>query len=109
VTFEVFVRPFLLSLAGHRRIQRRTVRCVAAERFETPAALTYFLRVALDRRDDATVAALTGPQLSGLVSGLAAADGLAVVKPERDAVEAGGQVDVMLLDDGLSTQERPTR
>ena len=109
VTFEVFVRPFLLSLAGHRRVQRRTIRCMAAERFETPAALTYFLRVALDRRDDATVAALTGPQLSGLVSGLAAADGLAVVTPERDAVEAGGQVDVMLLDDGLSTEERPTR
>jgi molybdopterin molybdotransferase len=105
VTFEVFVRPFLLRLAGHRRVHRRTVRCVAVERFETPAELTYFQRVVLERRKGVTYAALTGEQTSGLVRGLATADGLAIVPPERSTVEEGATVDVTLLDDGLAVEE----
>jgi molybdopterin molybdotransferase len=99
VTFEVFVRPFLLRMAGHQLICRRVVPCLAEERFDTPADLTYFQRVTVRVRDGALVAALTGPQLSGLVRGLALADGLAVVDPSRSAVEPGDSVDVMLLDD----------
>ncbi len=105
VTFEVFVRPFLLRMAGHRRIFRRVVPCVAEERFDTPADLTYFQRVTVRVRDGVLVAALTGPQLSGLVRGLALADGLAVVEPARSTVEPGETVDVMLLDDALAVLE----
>lgn len=72
---------------------------------ETPAELTYFQRVKLDRNGADTVAHLTGPQLSGLVSGLASADGLAIVPPERVAVEAGDPVEVMLLDTGPGALE----
>jgi molybdopterin molybdotransferase len=99
VTFEVFVRPFLLRMAGHERIFRRVVPCVAEERFDTPAELTYFQRVTVRVRDGGLTAALTGPQLSGLVRGLALADGLARVDPARSSVEPGERVDVMLLDD----------
>lgn len=108
VTFEVFVRPFLLRLAGHRRILRRAVTCRAGDRFETPAELTYFQRVQLVREGPDTVARLTGPQLSGLVSGLASADGLAVIPPETPAVEAGDAVEVMLLDTGPGALEAQT-
>lgn len=100
VTFEVFVRPFLLRLAGHRKVLRRRMTCVADERFETPADLTYFQRVTIEHRDGTSFARLTGPQLSGLVRGLAGADGLAIVPPERNAVEAGEAVEVMLLEVG---------
>lgn len=105
VTFEVFVRPFLLRLAGHRRVLRRTMTCLAGERMETPADLTYFQRVHLRRDGTATIADLTGPQLSGLVSGLASADGLAVIPPDTTAVRAGGPVEVMLLDTGPGALE----
>lgn len=105
VTFELFVRPFVLRLAGHRRVLRRRVTCEAGERIATPAALTYFQRVTLHRTGDRTVATLTGPQVSGLVRGLAGADGLAVVPPERDAVEVGESVEVVLLDGGPGTLE----
>ena len=107
VTFEVFVRPFLLSLAGHRRVLRRRLTCVAGERMETPAALTYFQRVRLRRDGPDTVAEPTGSQLSGLVSGLASADGLAIVPPETAAVAAGEAVEVMLLDTGPGALEAP--
>jgi molybdopterin molybdotransferase len=100
VTFELFVRPFLLRLAGHRHVRRRSVPCRAAERFDTPAELTYFQRVRLDARDGEMHASLTGPQISGLVTGLALADGLAVVPPSQECVEPGEPVQVMLLDTG---------
>lgn len=105
VTFEVFVRPFLLTLAGHRRVLRRRLTCRAGQRMETPAGLTYFQRVHLERDGADTVAHLTGPQLSGLVSGLASADGLAIVPPETVEVEAGDPVEVMLLDSGPGALE----
>jgi molybdopterin molybdotransferase len=98
VTFELFVRPHLLRLAGHGRVRRRTVPCVAAERFDTPAQLTYFQRVRVATEDGKLTARLTGPQLSGLVRGLAHADGLAMVEPERASVEPGESVEVLLLD-----------
>jgi len=98
VTFEVFVRPFLLRMAGHDRVFRRVIPCVADGRFDTPSDLTYFQRVTVGVRDGVLVAALTGPQLSGLVRGLALADGLARVDPGRSSVEPGEPVDVMLLD-----------
>ena len=105
VTFEVFVRPFLLALAGHRRVRRRRVVCTAGARFHTPADLTYFQRVVLRRDGDDTVAEPTGPQLSGLVSGLALADGLAVVPPATSVVEPGEPLDVVLLDTGPAALE----
>jgi molybdopterin biosynthesis enzyme len=99
------VRPFLLRLAGHRRVLPRSVTCRAGERMEAPAELTYFQRVSLHREGRDTVARLTGAQLSGLVSGLATADGLAVIPPEVTCVDAGEPVEVMLLDTGPGALE----
>jgi molybdopterin molybdotransferase len=98
VTFEVFARPFLLALAGHLRVHRRTVLCRSADTIRVPAPLTHFHRVGLSETADGLVARLTGSQGSGLVSGLARADGLAVIPPAVDAVEPGDPVTVVLLD-----------
>lgn len=100
VTFEVFVRPYLLRLAGHKAVHRRIVPCQARERFDTPATLTYFQRVSIEAEGGRLTAGLTGPQLSGLVRGLASADGLAIVPPDRPSIEPGEIVDVMILDPG---------
>ena len=105
VTFEVFVRPYLLRLAGHQRVSRRTVTCTAAERMSTPADLTYLQRVSVTQGEGGAEVRLTGPQLSGLVRGLALADGLAIIPPQRDSVEIGDQVSVMLLDTGPASLE----
>ena len=97
VTFEVFVRPFLRRLAGHERTQRPRVVCRAAEVIRAPAALCYFLRVALEGDGPDMTARLTGPQGSGLVSGLARAGGLAVIPEHLAEVAVGGGVLVMLI------------
>lgn len=105
VTFEVFVRPYLLRLAGHRRVYRRVVECTATERMSTPSDLTYFQRVSITLGEQGPEARLTGPQLSGLVRGLSLADGLAIIPPTCNAVEVGQNVSVMLLDTGPAAME----
>jgi molybdopterin molybdotransferase len=99
VTFEVLVRPFLLKSAGHTRTERRRIVARAAEPIRAPGRLTYFLRVGLEGNGLDTRARLTGPQGSGLVSGLARAGGLAVVDEGAPGVEEGEDVTVMLLAD----------
>ena len=99
VTFELFVRPFLLRTAGHRRVLRRVVRCVAGEKLPGRPGLTHYLRVVLDSTGTPPVATSTGSQGSGLVRSLHSADGLAVIPEHADGVDAGQPIDVILLDD----------
>jgi molybdopterin molybdotransferase len=104
VTFELLVRPFLLALAGHRNILRRTVRCVAGEPLKGPSDATCFLRVGLDSASHPPRITLVGPQGSGLVRTLHAADGLAVLPDGVREIAEGELVDVMLLDDAPAAE-----
>jgi molybdopterin molybdotransferase len=106
VTFELFVRPFLLAMAGHSHIHRRRIRCVAAEPLPARGPLTYFLRVSLDPGTERPYARLAGPQGSGLLGPLANADGFAIVPESVERIEAGEPVEVMLIDDGLAAVPR---
>lgn len=98
VTFELFVRPFLRSLAGHDTRFRPEIRCIAGEALRGPTDLTAYLRVSLDRATEPPTTHLTGPQGSGLVRGLAVADGLAILPAGTDSVDSGELVEVMLLE-----------
>jgi molybdopterin molybdotransferase len=104
VTFELLVRPFLLALAGHRNILRRTVRCVAGEPLKGPSDTTCFLRVGLDSASHPPRITLVGPQGSGLVRTLHAADGLAVLPDGVREIAEGELVDVMLIDDAPAAE-----
>jgi len=100
VTFELFVRPFLLRLAGHRHVHRPRLRCTAGEPLTGAEDLEVFLRVTFDALGAPPTVRSTGPQGSGLVRGLASAGGLAILPLGVSAIETGGAVDVILLDDG---------
>ncbi len=106
-TFEVLVRPYVLSLAGHRCVHRRTVRCAAGEDLRGAPGLTYFLRVEVDSRTDPPFATLCGPQGSGLVSSLSRAHGLAIIPEVADGVARGEKLDVLMLDDAPAVTEAP--
>jgi molybdopterin molybdotransferase len=103
VTFELFVRPFLLALAGHGRILRRTVQYVAGEPLKGPVDLTCWLRVRLDSASPPQVT-LVGPQGSGLVRTLSGLDGLAVLPEGIGEIAKGEPVDVMLIDDAPAAE-----
>ena len=99
VTFQVFVRPFLLRLAGHSRIHRPVFRAKAGEPLRSPNHLTHFLRVTLEGDPTRPVVWLAGSQTSGLVKGQGLASGLAVVPEGTEELREGQDVSVVLLDD----------
>ena len=89
VTFEAFLRPAVRKLAGHTRLSRRS-RARLGEPVDSVAGLTHFFRVQLRGESDGLPTAhLTGPQGSGILSSMAAADALLVVPQETERLEAG--------------------
>jgi molybdopterin molybdotransferase len=99
VTFELFVRPALLRLGGHARLQRPVVQAHAEAPIANLGRRRGYLRVALSAGEDGAYRArLTGDQSSGILRSMVAADGLAVL-PGDTTVEAGSMVPVILLRD----------
>lgn len=92
VTFEVLVRPALRRMAGRRDVHSRTIAVRTAEPIECRGRLVHFLRVRLEP-DGAGgfTARLTGPQGSGIMSSLTAADALLVVPEDVDELPEGAE------------------
>jgi len=108
VTFELFVRPALRRLAGHRRLLRPFDRAVLGDPVEKSHGRRAFIRVVVERDEhDRPVrdergrlrARLAGGQGSHVLSALAAADALAVIPEADDALPAGAEVALWWLDD----------
>ena len=97
VSFELFARPALRKLAGRSQLHNPVVKAVAATPFgRRPDGKLHLDRVRVEVRDGRYVAERAGLQASNVLSGMAAADGLARI-PDGPGVEAGGEVDVLLL------------
>jgi molybdopterin molybdotransferase len=75
-----------------------TVRVTMRDRYDTPAALTYFARVRLTRRADGGMDAhLAGGQGSNLLRTMALADALLVIPERESAAEVGRDYEAILL------------
>jgi len=96
VTFELFVRPALLRMAGHARLDRPVVTARALSPIDNPGTRRGYLRVTLSPECGGYGARLTGDQGSGILRSMVAADGLAVV-PGNTTVDKGGLVRVLVL------------
>lgn len=107
VTFELFVRPVVRRMLGHARLFRRPVPVTLEEPVSIGARLTHFLRAVVTVHEGgALTARLTGPQGSGILTSMSAANALLVVPEDRQHVEAGEVLHALLLteDAHLSTQ-----
>jgi len=107
VTFELFVRPALRRLAGHRRLLRPIDRAVLGERVSKSHGRRAFLRVVAERdaagrsvRDGSgrVRVKLAGGQGSHVLSALATADALAVIPEADDELPADSEVELWWLD-----------
>jgi molybdopterin molybdotransferase len=112
VTFELFVRPALRRLAGHRDddIHRPVDRAVLTEDVTKSSGRRGFIRVTAERdergsprRDErgrvhVRLAGGAGGQGSHVLSALATADALAVVPEAHDTLPAGSEVELWWLD-----------
>src|SRR5204863_5989609 len=89
ITFDVFVRPAVLKLAGRRSFGRLVVEAALGEAMHSDGRETY-VRVVVERRGDAYVARIAGDQGSAVMSTLVRANGLLVL-PEGVAKAATGE------------------
>src|SRR5207248_87975 len=78
VTFELFVRPAIRRLLGHRLPFRRTVPVCVEEPITLGPKLRHFLRAVVrpEGPGGGLVARLTGPQGSGILTSMARANAL---------------------------------
>jgi molybdopterin molybdotransferase len=107
VTFELFVRPALLRLGGRRACFRRRLRARLEEAVSTRPEKAYYLRVRLTEDSDGWRATPTGLQGSAILSGLAQADGLAIVPQGTANLPAGATIDVLPLGERAILAEAP--
>ena len=107
VTFELFGRPLVRMLGGHRRPHRRTIGVVTDEPIQLATPLTHFFRATLhDDGSDVPRARLTGSQSSGILTSMASADVLLVVPPEPADLPAGTPLRAIPLDGDAGGSER---
>lgn len=108
VTFEVLVRPVLRRMQGRAAVHAPTLPVVAGEDIRSPAGLVRFLRVRLDRAGAGLPRAhLTGPQGSGILTSVAAADALLIMPLEQELLPAGEAARAILLDGADAGHDTP--
>jgi molybdopterin molybdotransferase len=107
VTFEQFVRPALLRLAGHRTLARPLVRARLGETLRKKAGRLHFVRVTLARDGERFVARSTGNQSSGVLRSMALAQGLLVFPAEATELAAGSTAEVQVLDADVLAAPEP--
>ena len=99
VSFELFARPALRMMMGHAEPGRPRVQARAAHPFgRRRDGRLYIERVVLARADDGGfLASRSGVQASNVLSGMARANGLALL-PDGDGVGEGAELTVLVLD-----------
>lgn len=97
VSFELFARPALRKLAGRTDIEAEPVLATAAGAMKRrPDGKLHLDRVRVWVADGRYLCERAGAQASNVLSGMASANGLALL-PDGDGVDAGGEVSVLLL------------
>ncbi|HUF53616.1 MAG TPA: gephyrin-like molybdotransferase Glp [Dehalococcoidia bacterium] len=105
VAFELFGRPAIMKMMGKRGWIRPIVRAIAEDRIENISDPRVFMaRCVVTRHDGRYYASLTGAQGSGILTSMAKANAVTVVPANVDVVEAGEEVDVLMLDWSLGDE-----
>jgi len=92
LTFHLFVRPALWKLAGRRELFVTPFRAVATERMSKKTGRREFKRGILTFGPDGWEVRTTGPQGSGILTSMTAANCFVVIEEERGDVGAGETV-----------------
>lgn len=106
VTFELFVRPAVRAMMGHRLPFRRSVPARLTEPITLKPKLQHFLRAVVSEGESGRTARLTGPQGSGILTSMVLANALLVIPEGQHETAAGAEVRALVLDDPVHA-ERP--
>lgn len=99
VGFEVFVRPALLAMAGKRELYRPTVRAQVTTGWQSPWERREFVAATIVGSPESGYRATpTAAPASPALSGLARGNALIVVPQDMQNVQAGTELNCLLLD-----------
>ena len=98
VSFELFVRPSILKMSGHKNLFRPALKAILREDVSKKAGLVHFIRCSLFPEGEKIFASTTGDQGSGILSSMVKAQGLIVLPREQTLARAGEEVKVIILD-----------
>jgi molybdopterin molybdotransferase len=96
LTFELFVRPALLKMAGRTKLHRPRVQARLLDRIDKPVGLRMFARGVYDA--SAATVRSTGPQGSGILRSMSLANCLIDLPEPASIANAGDTVSVLLTD-----------
>jgi molybdopterin molybdotransferase len=96
LTFELFVRPALLKMAGRTKLRRPRVQARLLDRIDKPLGLRVFARGIYDAA--AGTVRSTGPQGSGILRSMSLANALIDLPEPSSAAGPGDTVNVLLTD-----------
>jgi len=99
IAFEVFVRPALLAMAGHRELYRPSVTAAMGQSWASPAGARQFVPVTLTGAPDAGYQARPlGPAHQPTLNAMSRANALAVVPERVTEVAAGDELACLVLE-----------
>jgi molybdopterin molybdotransferase len=99
VSFELFGRPAIFRMLGRKDWERPMVRAITRDRVVNADGRRFFARCIVTKGEDGRwYADLTGPQGSGILTSMSAANGLTVIPEDLPAANPGDEIDVMMLD-----------
>lgn len=107
VCYELYVRPAIRRMQGHRALFRRPLPVTLAEPVKTSGRLMHFLRAVVTEGGGGWTARLTGPQGSGILMSMALANALLIVPEDRNEIAAGETLPAIPLAGGGFTEEIP--
>jgi len=98
ITFEQFARPAILKMRGLVNHTRPSVSAAIDTDIVNDDGRRIFVRVYVSKTGDGWTASVTGPQGSGILTSMSAANGLAIVPEDCPLARAGDKLKVQLLD-----------
>ncbi len=99
VSFELFGRPAIFTMLGRSDWERPTIRAISRDYVRNPDARRFYARCIVTRGDDGRwYADLTGPQGSGMLTSMSAANALAVIPEDVPAANPGDEIECIMLD-----------
>jgi len=107
VTFELFVRPAIRVMMGHRFPFRRGTSVTVAEPISLAPKLQHFLRAIVTGPGDRPEVRLTGPQGSGILTSMVRANALLIVPEGQQETPVGAVLDAIRLDDPGHVDQPP--
>ncbi|HET8939789.1 MAG TPA: gephyrin-like molybdotransferase Glp [Polyangiales bacterium] len=96
VVFEVFVRPGLMRMQGHRDLFPQPIEVTLANSYNRKPGRTEFVRAKLESRAGGWLAHIRRQQGSGAMSSLTAGSALVIAPRERGRLEAGETLKAIL-------------